>query len=329
MSPDVDKVRRLVRQSKCLQDKMTAKEIVTWLAVLKQEEELYLKMHPGARPPPSSAAGALSLNASSGEYDVDGVDGDEAGNQKPPSGDAGALADLTMDATGNRFLMPAPLMKEEAADVEFLQKRSAPAAIEPELILNNSTRVYTCGNVQCPHSSSAHGFLDRNARNAHEYNCRFHSLAAPPSAAENMAAPSIFPEPCDARSQAVGGFDFDLPVEGQKSLDELMDMYDANAGAHGRLGNVGTVASSVHLQMSGAFVTPCLFGDVNNNEMQQQSAPFFARDDGTFGGDIAGASPEFRFSSGFNVPGGTAHYGGALQLQQPQPQKSVGCNWFY
>uniref|UniRef100_A0A0A9HAM8 Uncharacterized protein n=1 Tax=Arundo donax TaxID=35708 RepID=A0A0A9HAM8_ARUDO len=185
-------------------------------------------------------------------------------------------------------------------------------------MLNDNTRVYTCGNSKCPHSSGEHGFLDRNARNAHQYNC----LAAPPCAAENMAAPSAFPAPCDERSQAAGGgFDFDLPGEGQRSLAELMDMYDANVGAHRSLGNVDTVAPSVHLQMSGAFVTPCLFGD----------APFFARGDSPFGGDIAGASPQFRFSSGFNVPGGTAHYGigGALQLQQPQPQKPVGCNWFY
>lgn len=38
MSPDIAKVRRLVRQSKGLQDKMTAKESSTWLSVLSYEE---------------------------------------------------------------------------------------------------------------------------------------------------------------------------------------------------------------------------------------------------------------------------------------------------
>lgn len=38
MSPDIAKIRKLVRQSKCLQDKMTAKESTTWLSVLNQEE---------------------------------------------------------------------------------------------------------------------------------------------------------------------------------------------------------------------------------------------------------------------------------------------------
>ncbi|XP_059292108.1 ETHYLENE INSENSITIVE 3-like 3 protein isoform X1 [Lycium ferocissimum] len=38
MSPDIAKIRRLVRQSKCLQDKMTAKESSIWLSVLSREE---------------------------------------------------------------------------------------------------------------------------------------------------------------------------------------------------------------------------------------------------------------------------------------------------
>ena len=40
MSPNLDRVRRLVRQSKCLQDKMTAKEATTWSRVVNQEESL-------------------------------------------------------------------------------------------------------------------------------------------------------------------------------------------------------------------------------------------------------------------------------------------------
>ncbi|KAL8129320.1 hypothetical protein V2J09_018475 [Rumex salicifolius] len=38
MSPDVARIRRLVRQSKCLQDKMSAKESSIWLGVLSREE---------------------------------------------------------------------------------------------------------------------------------------------------------------------------------------------------------------------------------------------------------------------------------------------------
>ncbi|XP_047325375.1 ETHYLENE INSENSITIVE 3-like 3 protein isoform X2 [Impatiens glandulifera] len=38
MSPDINKIRKHVRQSKCLQDKMSAKESSIWLSVLSQEE---------------------------------------------------------------------------------------------------------------------------------------------------------------------------------------------------------------------------------------------------------------------------------------------------
>ncbi|KAG6721930.1 hypothetical protein I3842_03G136700 [Carya illinoinensis] len=40
MSPNMENMRRLVRQSKCVQDKMTAKETATWSQVVNQEEAL-------------------------------------------------------------------------------------------------------------------------------------------------------------------------------------------------------------------------------------------------------------------------------------------------
>ncbi|KAK8716242.1 hypothetical protein V6N13_043558 [Hibiscus sabdariffa] len=40
MSPNLDRMRRLVSQSKCLQDKMTAKDTFTWSKVVNQEEAL-------------------------------------------------------------------------------------------------------------------------------------------------------------------------------------------------------------------------------------------------------------------------------------------------
>ncbi|XVF17212.1 hypothetical protein REPUB_Repub10bG0099900 [Reevesia pubescens] len=52
MSPNLDRMRRLVTQSKCLQDKMTAKETATWSKVVNHEESLskltekFLKISP-------------------------------------------------------------------------------------------------------------------------------------------------------------------------------------------------------------------------------------------------------------------------------------------
>lgn len=40
MVPNMDRVRRLVRQSKSLQDKMTAKEAAIWSKVVNQEEAI-------------------------------------------------------------------------------------------------------------------------------------------------------------------------------------------------------------------------------------------------------------------------------------------------
>lgn len=81
MSPDIAKIRRHIQQSKCLQDKMTAKESLIWLSVLSREEALILQ--------PSSENGSSSISeapsrgrgqkkkplvSSDSDYDVDGVD---------------------------------------------------------------------------------------------------------------------------------------------------------------------------------------------------------------------------------------------------------------
>lgn len=81
MSPDIAKIKRLIRQSKCLQDKMTAKESSIWLGVLGREEALNQL--------PSSENGSSGISEaplksrgnkkrpsaeSDSDYDVDGVD---------------------------------------------------------------------------------------------------------------------------------------------------------------------------------------------------------------------------------------------------------------
>lgn len=75
--PDICKIRKLVRQSKCLQDKMTAKESATWLAVLNQEEGLARQQN--SMTGVLSSDGALGnsgtfISSSASEYDVEGFD---------------------------------------------------------------------------------------------------------------------------------------------------------------------------------------------------------------------------------------------------------------
>lgn len=81
MSPDIAKIRRLVRQSKCLQDKMTAKESSIWLGVLGREESLIRQPSSdngtsGVTGSPPGPRGEKRKPAASNDsdYDVDGID---------------------------------------------------------------------------------------------------------------------------------------------------------------------------------------------------------------------------------------------------------------
>ncbi|XP_028106972.1 ETHYLENE INSENSITIVE 3-like 3 protein isoform X1 [Camellia sinensis] len=81
MSPDIARIRRLVRQSKCLQDKMTAKESSIWLAVLSREESQIQQPSSdngtsGITEAPSGGRGKKKKPtiSSDSDYDVDGID---------------------------------------------------------------------------------------------------------------------------------------------------------------------------------------------------------------------------------------------------------------
>lgn len=92
MSPDIAKIRRHVRQSKCLQDKMTAKESAIWLGVLSREEALVQQPSSDnansgiTETPLGNRRGRKQPAASSdSDYDVEGVD-DGAGSVSSKDG---------------------------------------------------------------------------------------------------------------------------------------------------------------------------------------------------------------------------------------------------
>lgn len=80
MSPNIEKIKTYVRKSKCLQDKMTAKESSIWLGVLNREEMSILHggengMSDVTENPRNSQEGRrVDTNSSNNDYDVDGVD---------------------------------------------------------------------------------------------------------------------------------------------------------------------------------------------------------------------------------------------------------------
>ncbi|XP_074561249.1 protein ETHYLENE-INSENSITIVE 3-like 1a [Curcuma longa] len=235
MCPDIEKIRKLVRQSKCLQDKMTAKESATWLAVLKLEEEMYMKLHPDACPAPSSGVVAFSFNSSNGEYDVEGV---EEGHNKD--------MDYKVAVETNTFKLGASsctanFVKSEESHMEFIQKRSS---MNPELEMNQ--RIYTCENAVCPHNNVLHGFLDRNARNSHQYFCKYQNTTPPGIGKVNNQVqstenkPSVFSLPSNTQLNppSIGSnhnpidmSDLGIPYDGQKSINELMDFYENNVNS--------------------------------------------------------------------------------------------------
>ncbi|XP_055818960.1 ETHYLENE INSENSITIVE 3-like 3 protein [Solanum dulcamara] len=80
MSPDIAKIRRLIRKSKSLQDKMTAKESSIWLAVLSREEaslqQAGSENGSSSIEEPAGSRGEKKKPSisSDSDYDVDGTD---------------------------------------------------------------------------------------------------------------------------------------------------------------------------------------------------------------------------------------------------------------
>ncbi|KAJ6813420.1 ETHYLENE INSENSITIVE 3-like 3 protein [Iris pallida] len=81
MSPNIDKIRTHIRKSKCLQDKMSAKESAIWLGVLSREEMMV--QQPSSENGTSDVTGNQhnsngerreDANSSNNEYDVDVVE---------------------------------------------------------------------------------------------------------------------------------------------------------------------------------------------------------------------------------------------------------------
>ncbi|KAM2482403.1 hypothetical protein FF1_039961 [Malus domestica] len=170
MSPDIAKIRKLVRQSKCLQDKMTAKESATWLAIIHQEEALARRLYPDrCPPPPAGGGGSLAISGTS-DYDVEGVDDDEnveIEDCKP------LLNHFNIGTAGQRERL-VPQIKGELIEInsDFGQKRKQ-LSEEPQMMLNQ--KIFTCEYMQCPYHDYRLGFLDITARNNHQLNCSFRS----------------------------------------------------------------------------------------------------------------------------------------------------------
>lgn len=149
MSPNFYKIRKVVRQSKCLQDKMTAKETSTWIGVINQEEALAKALYP------HSLFASFDNNESfeaedCGKYDVH-------------------LAE-SFDAQGNNTIF--------RSDCDIQVSASSKRKRMKEFEKPVSGEVYTCDSPPCPYSDPRLGFQDRASRDNHQLGCHIRNSSS-------------------------------------------------------------------------------------------------------------------------------------------------------
>lgn len=244
MSPDIAKIRKLVRQSKCLQDKMTAKESATWLAIINQEEALARELYPDSCPPLSSGGGSGSLVINDcSEYDVEGAEDEQnfdVQEQKPENLN---LSSMGMERMRERLSVRQPsypVKGEIVTNLDFIRKRKPSS----DLNMIMDQKIYTCEFLQCPYSEIQLGFRDRASRDNHQLTCQYRSTCSDFGGSNfhvNEVKPVIFqqsfvqPKPAAAappvNSAPLPSFDLSglgVPEDGQKMISELMAIYDTN-----------------------------------------------------------------------------------------------------
>lgn len=240
MSPDIAKIRKLVRQSKCLQDKMTAKESATWLAIINQEETLSRRLHPESCTQLTSGggSGSFSMNESS-EYDVEGVEDDHVEVLECKPRDI-TMFNSGMGATERSLVHPTPSsIKGEISNMDFIRKRKP--FDEPEMVMEH--KIYTCEYPRCPYNDYRLGFLDRTSRSNHQASCPYRTVASQGSTISsnfqiNEDKPQVFPLPyaqpkpvLASTNQSPPTFNLaglGLPEDGHKMISDLMTFYDSN-----------------------------------------------------------------------------------------------------
>lgn len=297
MSPDIAKIRKLVRQSKCLQDKMTAKESATWLAIINQEEALARELYPDRCPPLSSSggSGSFAINDSS-EYDVEGVEEEpnfDVQEQKPSNLH---LLNMTPDRFKDRLPVqqqPHAIKDELITNLDFGRKRKP----SNELNIMMDQKIYTCEFLQCPQSELRHGFQDRSTRDNHQLTCPFRNSSAAQFGVSsfhvNEVKPMVFPQTfvqpkAAAISVNSNPSPYDLsgvPEDGQRMITDLMSYYDSNVQAnknsdHGNIVVVGKEQASIQCQQDNylhgqGIIMDSMFDDTNlapNRSMFQAAA---------------------------------------------------------
>jgi ethylene-insensitive protein 3 len=282
ISPDIAKIRKLVRQSKCLQDKMTAKESATWLAIVNQEESLARQLYPDSCPSLLPSGGSLIISDCS-EYDVVGTEDDtsfDVQEFKPePFGSSTSVMREVLPI--RQFPYPNPIKGD---NVDFILKR------KPSSDLQMAKVLYTCEFVHCPYSKLRLGFDDRISRDNHQLTCPYRTSNFP----MNDVKPVIFPQHFVQSKQTAApplpiqpSFDLTalgVPEDGQKMISGLMSVYDTNMNQ-----SFPSAKANLHHQQEEFFHGQCetkFYQDSSNMSLVSDNHPhhnhMFARDDSQF-----------------------------------------------
>jgi ethylene-insensitive protein 3 len=140
MAPNFYKIRNHVRKSKCLQDKMTAKESLIWLGVLQNEEKYFHSTNNGVLAiTHNSISGDRNegIYSSSDEYDVDRLEEPpRSTSSKDGEGDPQPVLQIRGErtsTTGNKRRRPNKHSKQVLSKQESneSQKRKSPTEISP------------------------------------------------------------------------------------------------------------------------------------------------------------------------------------------------------
>lgn len=328
MSPDINKIRKLVRQSKCLQDKMTAKESATWLAIINQEEALARRLFPDRCPPLSAGGSGSFVISGTSDYDVEGADDEqnvEVEDCKP------ILNHFNMGNIVQRERL-VPQIKGELIETnsDFGKKRKQQQGEEPQMMPNQ--KIYTCEYLQCPYSDYRIGFIDITARNNHQLTCPYRSNFSPVFGMPNLlnsdkpvgfSLPIAQPKPAilqpvnQTSTYNVSGLG--LTDDGQKMISELMSSYDSGTpqNKNSNTGDMNVVEDHNHQQAKFQFqMDDNFYGQgmiMGRNNMPESTPmpmlqPVFQSPevqfdqckvfDSAFGNNPNDAIPDIRFGSG-------------------------------
>ncbi|XP_058787334.1 protein ETHYLENE INSENSITIVE 3-like [Vicia villosa] len=260
MSPDIAKIRKLVRQSKCLQDKMTAKESATWLAIVNQEEALARELYPDYVPPFTSAGGSGSFSTNDGnEYDVDGGEDDQnfdVEERKPESLLHPSNIGMMERMRGLRLPIQQPsftMKGDAAANMDFMRKRK----ISGDFNMMMDPKIFTCEHPPCPYSEVRLAFQDRTSRDNHQLCCPYRASLSDyggPSFHANEVKPVIFPHSFVQQKPTTQSVNMVPPSvdltglgvteDGEKNIGDLMTVYDSDIHQGNRNTNNRVAASA-------------------------------------------------------------------------------------